>query len=88
MFDTVVEIKVGPRQVLFNVHKGLLCNASSFFKAALDGGIKEVSERQIALPEDDPRTFKRFQLWLYSGSLIESPKEASATVGWVRLFCL
>ena len=88
MFDTIVEITVGPDEVLFKLHKGLLCNASTYFKAALEGGFKEASEKKISLPEDDPDMFKRFQLWLYTGSVVESPTEASTTVDWQCLFNL
>ncbi|KAL8822219.1 MAG: hypothetical protein Q9191_007044, partial [Dirinaria sp. TL-2023a] len=66
MLDTVVLIKVGPEKTEFGIHKGVLCNASPFFRAALEGGFKETVEQTLELPEAAVDAFKLFQFWLYS----------------------
>lgn len=66
---SLVHVNVGPGKDTFSLHRGLLCNASSFFQAALRGGFKEAVDQAIDLPEEDKDNFKRFQLWLYSGEL-------------------
>ena len=88
MFDTIVEIAVGPEKVLFNIHKGLLCRNSSYFRSALEGEFKESSEGKVHLPEDDPEVFQRFQLWLYTGSVIESSGEGTKAIDWMVFFRL
>ena len=42
IFDTIAQIEVGPGRNIFYVHKGLLCNIAPYFKAALEGGFREV----------------------------------------------
>ena len=32
------------------------------------------------MPEDDPSVFKRFQLWLYTGSILEAPGQSASTI--------
>lgn len=60
-----VTIFVGKDQKPFYVHLDLLCNASTFFKAAFLGNFKEGSEKTMQLPEDDEETFELFVDWLY-----------------------
>jgi BTB/POZ domain len=58
-------IQVGSTPKLFHVHKSLLCDASPFFRAALNGRFKESAEGVVTLPYDDPEAFERFLGWLY-----------------------
>jgi BTB/POZ domain len=62
--ETVV-VQVGSSPESFHVHKSFLCNASPFFRAALEGQFKESAEGVLKLPEDSPDTFERFLSWLY-----------------------
>ncbi|MCJ1461297.1 hypothetical protein MMC28_011679 [Mycoblastus sanguinarius] len=41
-FSTIARIIVGPEKQLFQIHKDLLCNVSTYFNAALNGQFKEV----------------------------------------------
>ena len=61
----MVTLFVGTSQKPFYVHVDLLCNASSFFKAAFTGDFKESSHKTMRLPEDDEDTFSLFIDWLY-----------------------
>ncbi|KAL1640861.1 hypothetical protein SLS58_006476 [Diplodia intermedia] len=55
----------------FHFHKGLLCWASSYFKAALkENRFKEGIEGVVRLEEDDPDTIQRFMEWLYNGLIL------------------
>ena len=58
------------------MHKSFLCNASPFFRAALEGGFKESEDGGVSLPEESAETFERFLGWLYGGEYnIEHLKE-------------
>lgn len=61
----MVTLFVGTSQKPFYVHVDLLCDASSFFKAAFTGGFKESSDKTMQLPEDDENIFSLFVDWLY-----------------------
>ena len=54
MFDTLVQIEVGPTKTVFQMHKGILCNVSAYFKAALEGDLIEVDH--YAMDKDQFRT--------------------------------
>ena len=72
LFDTIVYVKVGKDLKAFGLHKGLLCNRSAYFRAALEGNFKEAKEQVVLLPEDDVDVFELFQFWLYSGNLLDT----------------
>lgn len=61
----MVTLFVGASQKPFYIHVDLLCNASSFFKAAFTGDFKESSDKTMQLPEDDENLFSLFIDWLY-----------------------
>ena len=78
-FNAAVQVKVGHKKT-FIVHKDILCRSAPYFKAALEGGFKESKDQVLKLPDDDPVVFSHFQLWLYTGNIIEShefPKDIS-----------
>jgi hypothetical protein len=68
LYDTLAVVLVGPEKHRFDLHRGLLCKTSDFFKAAFEGKFME-AEGTLALPEQDPGLFKYFIHWLYTGSL-------------------
>lgn len=37
----------------------------------MEGNFREAKSRTLGLPEDDPVVFERFQLWLYTNSVLE-----------------
>jgi len=69
MLDTIVVLKAGPEKIEFRVHKGLLCQSSPYFRAALEDEFKEAESQIVEWPKEKYETVKIFQLWLYSGSL-------------------
>ncbi|CAD0113470.1 unnamed protein product, partial [Aureobasidium uvarum] len=58
-----------PNIKTFTVHKELLCDSSTYFKAALNNGIVETKEQTITLDDEDPNIFTTFVLWLYESKL-------------------
>jgi len=60
---------VGPEKKSFRLHKSLLCHASKYFDAALNGGFKEAEEEKIEMLGDCAEMFKHFQFWLYSNTI-------------------
>ena len=83
-FDTIVQVRVGPQLILFDLHKTLLCNAAGYFKTALQGNLLEGKEQVIEFSKDDPKAFARFQLWLYTENLLEK-EESRTAIPWKRL---
>ncbi|KAL8995561.1 MAG: hypothetical protein Q9169_004734 [Polycauliona sp. 2 TL-2023] len=65
LMNEVVTIFVGPGETPFYIHSQLLTPKSAFFKAALAGPWRESAERVIYLPEDDPKLFGNYVLWVY-----------------------
>ncbi|KAI9876317.1 MAG: hypothetical protein M1830_006774 [Pleopsidium flavum] len=83
LFDSIVTVYVGPKKAKFDVHQGLICHYSSYFKAALSGSFKESKKGIVDLEDETEQTFKLFYLWLYSQKLVvEVSREYEA---WLRL---
>lgn len=51
----------------FYIHRDLICNESSVFKAAFSGEFKEASNQSIDLKDQDVEAVERMVQWLYSG---------------------
>ncbi|KAK3174362.1 hypothetical protein OEA41_001606 [Lepraria neglecta] len=83
-FGPTVLVCVRAAKISFTVHKGLLRNAVSYFKAALDGEFLETEKNILDLPADSALVFKRFLLWLYTDSLYEKSEDISA-IAWELL---
>lgn len=59
---------VGKGKALFRVHKNLLIEKSSFFKAAFENmRFKEGVDQKMELVEEDEEVFDLFVRWLYEG---------------------
>ena len=70
---TAVTVRTGsfPSQD-FLIHKDLLCSASSFFKATLQGSFQESHTNLVNLVDHDPRAFEVLYQFLYTGRLIDA----------------
>ncbi|KAK3174361.1 hypothetical protein OEA41_001605 [Lepraria neglecta] len=77
----IVQVKVGPQLIPFDLHQTLLCNAAGYFKTALQRNLLESKEQIIELSRDDPKAFTRFQLWLYTENLLEK-EESRTAIPW------
>ena len=53
----------------------------------MEGGFKESKDQVVELPDDDPVAFSHFQLWLYTGNIIES-HECPKDITWKVLISL
>ncbi|KAI4740341.1 hypothetical protein E4T50_09207 [Aureobasidium sp. EXF-12298] len=53
----------------FHIHKKVLCDSSTYFKAALHNGFAETKTQTIKLDDEDPEIFSAFAIWLYEGKL-------------------
>ena len=69
LYDSLVTVLVGSQETRFDLHRGLLCASSDFFKAAITGNFKERDHHEIKLPEQDVKIFKFFVHWLYTRRL-------------------
>ncbi|KAG6988932.1 hypothetical protein G7Y79_00067g095470 [Physcia stellaris] len=64
LYKTMVTIHVGPDSYPFHTYKELLCNNSSFFKAAFEKRPRKDVDQTISLPEYEVETFKIYQTFL------------------------
>lgn len=69
LYDSLVTVLVGSQETRFDLHRGLLCASSDFFRAAITGDFKERDQNKIKLPKQDVKIFKFFVRWLYTGRL-------------------
>lgn len=63
----IVILNIGPDNTEFRAHEDILCQLP-FFRAALQGGFKEASEKTITMPEDEPATIAALVEFLSTGS--------------------
>jgi len=70
MADTeIVKIVVGPNAKVFNVHKGIICARSPYFRDAFEGNFREAKEGAAMLSTVDPSVFGVFLDWVYYNRL-------------------
>jgi BTB/POZ domain len=62
----MVTIIVGADNTAFYVHKALLTQESTFFRAAFTGGFQEAITNTMNMPDDLPEVFEDFLKWLYA----------------------
>ena len=58
-----------------NVHESMICEASEFFRMALNGPWIESSERKMRLPEVEPSIFNLYLNYLYRGEMALQKKD-------------
>lgn len=47
----------------------MLCESSTYFKAALNNGFAETAAQKITLDDDDPEIFRTYAAWLFQGEI-------------------
>lgn len=74
----------------FHVHRDLICNESSVFKAAFSREFKEASNQYIDLEDHDVEAVERMVQWLYSRQyeLVEWSTEESKSTASTRYWQL
>lgn len=63
------EIDRGPHKETFYIDSGVLKQGGSFFVTALKEEWLEGQQRVINLPEEQPRIFRPYAQWLYTGKI-------------------
>lgn len=63
----IITLRIGPDNTQFRAYEDILCRLP-FFRAALQGGFKEASEKTITMPEDDPAIIAALVEFLSTGS--------------------
>ena len=84
-----MKVVVGEGRTEFGIHKGLLCEYSEYFEAALNGNFTEAETGVVELLDEEISTFEVFHTWLYSKKLVveEDGQEQKAGVPLiVRLY--
>jgi len=69
----MVELYIGEEEKLFRVDKTKLC-AIPYFDIMFNLGFAEAEDNRATFPEDDPRTFDIFLVWVYTGKLVQMTK--------------
>ncbi|KAK5137777.1 hypothetical protein LTR08_007349 [Meristemomyces frigidus] len=70
--DYLISVKLEGSDKTFMMQKALLCDASEYFVAALNGSFREGVERTISLPGCSAETFELFLFWLLRNKLPHS----------------
>ena len=64
-------IVVNVKDMPFNVHKDLICNACDYFQKCFSNDRwAETADGSINMPEDDPNAFILILQWLYKGRIV------------------
>ena len=84
---SIVTVYVGPEKYPFYLHKGRLCQKSSFFEKAFHGSFEEASTGSIYLEEDDVAVFELLEEWLYSEKVNYSKDCDDPSLLMVKVFC-
>jgi hypothetical protein len=84
----VVKIIVGAQEMVFNVHKVLLCAESEYFAKCFQGNFAEATTGETKLPETDPKTFTNFVKWLYTGDMAPFARGADVMGDMVDAYIL
>jgi hypothetical protein len=73
-----IKVGRGPHAAVFPIPKALLCNSSTYFKAALNGNFIEGQTQTIELDDEDPAIFRTYVAWLYQDrSTLETSRSNS-----------
>ncbi len=83
----MVTIYVGPEHYPFYLHKGRLCQLSSFFEKAFHGSFEEATTGSMYLEEDGVDEFKLFEERLYSEKWSYPRGSVDPSLLLVKLFC-
>jgi hypothetical protein len=89
-----IKVGRGPHAGVFTVPKALLCNSSTYFKAALNGPFVEGQTQTIDLDDEDPSIFRTYVAWLYQGQLhsqdieeeLDDPQDFGLHIAQVMVF--
>lgn len=73
---------VGEERVVFEVHLGILCEASSYFTAAFSKGRFAESYSRELMINEDPYTVDLFIRWAYGSGWGEDSEEADGMDAW------
>ncbi|TGO17000.1 hypothetical protein BPAE_0456g00040 [Botrytis paeoniae] len=64
-----LEVGTGFDQVVFNVHKAIICEKIAFFDKMFNGKFLEGIIHSAKMPEDNIEAFKLMLGWVYSGAI-------------------
>ena len=80
-------IYVGPEKYPFYLHKGRLCQRSSYFEKAFHGSFHEATTGSIHLEEDGVDEFRLFEEWVYTDELNCPTDSDDSSLLLVKVFC-
>ncbi|KAG9236869.1 hypothetical protein BJ875DRAFT_481809 [Amylocarpus encephaloides] len=87
---TICDYQIGPSVIVtvqdtdYHLPKALLCDNSTFFQSAFNGGFREETEQRVKLEEATSQSFEYAVQWLYYGKI--NFEEASSVDSFGHLF--
>ncbi|THX23310.1 hypothetical protein D6C76_08769 [Aureobasidium pullulans] len=70
-----ITVGTGDAAVVFNLPKVLLCNSSTYFKAALNNGFSETATQSISLDDESPEVFRTYAAWLFEHEICQNVEQ-------------
>lgn len=83
----MVDIYVGPSRRGFHLHRDIICDRSSYFKAAFLRDFAEADTKELYLEEDNEIAFEIFANWLY-GTTPNVPENEEQLPAYLALFVM
>ena len=85
----MVRIRVGTGEAVevFELHKGVLCFYSEYFRVALRDEWTEGKDNELALPTEDPATFRLFRDWLYLQKVVDATTNHYEAPHTIEVLC-
>lgn len=80
-------VYVSPEKYAFHLHKGRLCQHSSFFRGAFHGSFEEATTESVYLEEYGVDEFKLFKEWLFSEKFSFPKDSDNPSLLLVKVFC-
>lgn len=74
----LLNIRVGPNAITYQIHKKILTDAAEYFEKMFDGQFAEAAENSAEFPEDDVDAWEAFIEWCYNDTLPGLPTKVDS----------
>ena len=84
-----ITVDEGPLKATFQMHRGVVCFHSKYFKNLFEGGFMEAQSDTHAMPQISSKTFRMFYSWMYTDTVTEKDGVSDSAINeaWlIRLY--